>query len=159
MRRSGLQLLLSLCLVLASVGPLGAQSSGDVVVLAHSDVPVQTLSLVELRHLVLGDRGIWPSGVRVTLIINAPGAHERAVILNKVCQMTDAQFQQHWIAKVFRADTVTKPRIVESTAAAADLVARTPGAIAFVDASNGGKDVKVVKVNGLSPGESAYPLR
>jgi hypothetical protein len=47
--------------------------------------------------------------------------------------MTEAQFRQHWIAKVFRADTAAGPRIVYSSQMAIDQVSRTPGAIAFVE--------------------------
>jgi len=42
---------------------------------------------------------------------------------------------------------------------AAELVASIPGSIAFVDSVQIPKNVKVVKTNGLLPGERGYPLR
>ena len=151
-------LLLSLSFVLLLAVPLGGQSSSDVAVVTNADVPVDNLTLYEVRRLVLGDRDFWTPGVRVTLVLNAPGAHERDVILKTVCRMTEAQFRQHWIAKMFRADTLIRPRIVDTTDMVVDLTGRTPGAVAFVDASKVGKNVKVLKVDGLVPGERGYPL-
>jgi hypothetical protein len=156
--------LLAVCLlvVLGSAAPLRAQatknSPTEVAVIVHPDIPVDNLTLGELRRLVLGDRGFWPASVRVTLLLRAPVAHERDVILSTVCQMTEAQFRQHWIAKVFRADTAIAPKIVYSSEMSVDMVARIPGAITFVDASRVGKNVKVLKIDGRSPSDKGYVL-
>jgi len=158
------RLLLLVCLlgVLGLGTPLGAQATNtfgnDVAVVVHPDIPLDNLTLGELRRLVLGDRGFWPASVRVTLLLRAPVAHERDVILRAVCQMTEAQFRQHWIGKVFRADTAVAPKIVYSSDMSVDMVARIPGAITFVDASQVGRNVKVLKIDGLSPSEKGYVL-
>jgi hypothetical protein len=39
------------------------------------------------------------------------------------------------------------------------MVARIPGAITFVDASRVGKNLKVLKIDGLAPSEKGYALR
>jgi hypothetical protein len=151
-------LLLMLCLMLAGLTPLGAQTAGDVAIVVHPDVPIDDLTISELRHLLLGDREFWPASVRVTLLIRAPIAHERDVVLKNVCQMTEAQFRQHWIGKVFRAETALAPKIAYSTEMAGDLVNRIPGAITFMDASEVGKGLKVVRIEGRLPGEKGYSL-
>lgn len=135
-----------------------AQSSGDVAVVVHPNVPIDNLTMAELRRIVLGDRAFWPGSVRVTLLMRAPVAHERDVVLKTVCQMSEAQFRQHWIAKVFRADTPVAPRIVYSADMAVDSVSPTPGALTFVDASHGSNNLKVVRIDGRLPGEAGYPL-
>ena len=58
-------------------------------------------------------------------------------MLKNICEMTEAQFRQHWIAKVFRADTAVAPKIVYSSEMAVDLVNRMAGAITFIDAVTG----------------------
>jgi hypothetical protein len=151
-------LLLTLCLLLARLTPLGAQTAGDIAVVVHPDVPVDNLTLSELRRLLLGDREFWPASLRVTLLIRAPIAHERDVVLKNVCQMTEAQFRQHWIAKVFRAETALAPKITYSTEMGVDLVNRMPGAITFMDASQVGRGLKVVRIEGRLPGEKGYDL-
>ena len=141
--------------------PVGfAQAAADVAVAVHRDVPVDALTMAELRRIVLGDREFWPGSVRVTLLVRAPIAHERDVILKTVCQMSEAQFRQHWIGKVFRADTAVAPKIVYSPEMSVDLVNRMPGAITFIDASNSAvRSLKVIKIDGKLPGEPGYPLR
>jgi hypothetical protein len=150
-------LLLALILVCPSAGH--AQSAPDVAVAVNPEVPIDNLTLTELRHFVLGDREFWPGGVRVTLLLRAPVAHERDVVLKTVCLMSEAQFRQHWIAKVFRADTAVGPKIVYSGDMAVNLVGQTPGALAFVSAQSGNKSLKVLRIDGKLPGEPGYPLR
>ena len=158
--RSTLGLLLAVCLGLVSFSlPALAQTASGIAIVVHPDVPVDNLTVSELRRVVLGDREFWPAGVRITLLIRAPVAHERDVVLKNLCQMTEAQFRQHWIGKVFRADTALAPKIVYSAEMAVAMVNRFPGAIAFVDASLLSKGLKVVKVDGRAPGEAGYMLR
>jgi len=148
-------------LVVVAPLALGAegQASGDIAVIVHPDVGVDNLSLADLRRILLGDREFWPSGVRVALLIRAPIARERDAAVRDVCQMTEAQFRQHWIGKVFRAETPTGPKIVYSNDMALDQTARIPGAIAFVDAKTVGPNVKVLKIDGKSPGQAGYRLK
>jgi len=148
--------------IVASLAPrlvVRAETSTDVAVVVHPDVAVENLTIAELRRVVLGDREFWPASVRITLLLRAPVAHERDVILKDVCQMTEAQFRQHWIGKVFRADTALAPKIAYSNEMAIDLVSRVPGAIAFVNASQVAKGLKVVKIDGRLPGDKDYLLR
>jgi hypothetical protein len=140
--------------------PAAAFGQGpEIAVIVHPDVPVDNLTIAELRRILLGDREFWTSGMRVALFLRAPVARERDVAVKDVCQMTEAQFRQHWIAKVFRADTPSGPRIVYSGQMAVDQVSRTPGAITFVEASAVAKSVKVMKIEGKTPGQSGYRVR
>jgi hypothetical protein len=135
------------------------QAPTDIAVVVNPGVPVENLSIVELRRILLGDREFWASGVRVTLLIRAPVARERDAAVKNVCQMTEAQFRQHWIGKVFRADTPSGPKIVYSNEMAIDQASRVPGAIAFVTTPVTNKSVKVLKIDGRSPGQAGYGLR
>lgn len=138
-----------------------AASSDDnaIAIVVRPDVPVDNLSFAELRRLMLGDRQYWSSNLKVTLLVRAPGAREREVVLKTIYQMSEAQFRQYWIAKVFRAEAASAPRIVYSNDMAADLAAQVPGAVAFVDAGQVPPGLKVLKINGLLPQQPGYPLR
>lgn len=136
-----------------------AQSSPDVAVVVHPGVPVDALTIAELRRVVLGDREFWPANIRIALMIRAPVARERDVVVRTIGQMSEAQFRQHWIGKVFRAETATGPKIVYSQEMAIDSAGRTPGAITFVDSSAALKGLKVLRIDGRLPGQAGYPLR
>jgi hypothetical protein len=131
----------------------------DVAIVVRPDVPVENLTFAELRRVLLGDRQFWSSNLRVTLLVRAPGARERDVVLKTVYQMSEAQFRQYWIAKVFRAEAASGPRVVYSNDMAFELAMAMPGAVAFADASQVPKGLKVLKINGVLPGDKNYPLR
>jgi hypothetical protein len=138
-----------------------AQTSrgSDIAVVVHPDTPVSDLSLAEVRKVLLGERQYWTSKLPVTLLIRAPVARERDVVLRVIFQMSEAQFKQYWVAKIFRAEIASPPKIVYSSDLQFDLVAAMPGAIAFVDAKNVRPGLKVLKVDGHLPGDRDYPLR
>jgi phosphate transport system substrate-binding protein len=137
----------------------GSQGQPDIAVVVNAGVSVDNLTLAELRRMLLGDREFWPSGTRVTLLIRAPVARERDAVVRDVCRMTEAQFRQHWIGKVFRADTPSGPKIVYSNEMALAQVSRTPGAITFVEAPVTDRTVKVLRIDGRTPGQQGYGLR
>lgn len=147
-----------LCAGMLSVGGV-AGFAADVAIVVPADVPVENLSLDEVRKIFLGDRQYWSSKLRITLLIRAPAAQEREVVLKTIYQMTEAQFRQYWISKVFRAEVPSGPKIFYSNQMATELVANIPGSIAFVDSSQTPKGLKVLRINGLLPGAPGYPLR
>jgi len=137
----------------------GLASAAPVAIIVSNDVPVDDLSFAEVRKVFLGERQFWNPKLRVVLLMRAPVAPERDVVLRSIYQMSEAQFRQYWISKVFRADVSAGPKIVYSTEMANDLVTAIPGAIAFVDAAQIPKGLKVLKIDGKLPGDKSYPLR
>jgi hypothetical protein len=138
--------------------PVSARA-GDIAVVVRPDTPADDLSLREIRDLMLGEKQFWNSSLRVTLLIRAPTARERDVVLKVIYRMTEAQFRQYWISKVFRAETTTGPKIVYSNHMATELIAALPGSVSFVDTDEVPKGLKVLKIDGKLPGDAGYPLR
>jgi ABC-type phosphate transport system substrate-binding protein len=131
----------------------------DVAVVVHPDTPVSNLTLAEVRKVFLGERQYWSANVPVVLLIRAPVARERSVVLKTIYQMSDSQFKQYWIAKIFRAESASAPKVVYSNDMANELVTAIPGAIAFIDTREVRPGAKVIRVDGRLPGETGYPLR
>lgn len=148
------------CVMLGICATIVAQThSIDVAVVVHPDTPISDLSLADVRKVFLGDRQYWTSNLPVVLLIRAPVARERNVVLKIIYQMTEAQFKQYWIAKIFRAELASAPKVVYSNDMANDLVNAVPGAIAFIDAREVRSGAKILRVDGRLPGEPGYPLR
>jgi ABC-type phosphate transport system substrate-binding protein len=148
------------CLSLALLQPLAAQRHDvDVAVVVHPDTPVSNLSLSDVRKVFLGDRQYWSTNIPVVLLIRAPVARERDVVLKIIYQMSESQFKQYWIAKIFRAEAAIAPKVVYSNDMANQLVTAIPGAIAFIDSKEVKPGSKVLRVDGHLPGEPGYPLR
>jgi hypothetical protein len=141
--------------------PSSAETSrgADIAVVVNADTPVTDLSLAEVRKVLLGERQYWNSKLPVVLLIRAPVARERDVVLRVIYQMSEAQFKQYWVAKIFRAEAASPPKIVYSNDMQYELLTALPGAIAFVDSRKVRPGVKVLRVDGHVPGDKDYPLR
>src|SRR5215467_4940815 len=136
-----------------------AQQESDIAVVVNGDTPVGDLSLSEVRKLFLGERQYWNAKLPVVLLIRAPVAREREVVLRVIYQMTETQFKQYWAARQPRLGKSSPPNIVYSSDLQYELVSAMPGAIAFVDSRNIHHGVRVVRVDGMLPGDKNYPLR
>ena len=159
LRRGLVGLVLLSCVYSAlAARPAGAASS-SIAIVVHPDTPVSDMSLAEVRKIFLGDRQFWNSNLRVVLLVRAPVAREREVVLRAIYQMSEAQFRQYWIAKVFRAETTSGPKIVYSAEMTNELITAIPGSIGFMPAEKVQPGMKVLRINGKLPGESGYPLQ
>jgi ABC-type phosphate transport system substrate-binding protein len=135
-----------------------ARTGGDIAVVVHPDTPVENISLEDVRQVFMGDKQYWNAKLPVVLLVRAPVARERDIVVNVIYQMNEVQFKRYWIAKIFRAEAATAPKIVYSNDMAQDLVAAIPGAIAFMAARDVRPGLKIVRVDGHLPGEPGYPL-
>ena len=131
----------------------------DIAVVVHPDTPVSDLTLSDVRKVLLGERQYWSAKLPVVLLIRAPVARERDVVLRVIYQMSEAQFKQYWVAKIFRAEAAMPPKIVYSNDMQYELVSGIPGSIAFMDSRNVRPGLKVLRVDGHLPGDKEYPLR
>ena len=154
----GMLLLAWLCLC-CTVPAVAQGHNVDVALVADPDILVSNLTLAEVRKVFRGERQYWNANLAVVLLIRAPVAREREVVLKIIYQMSESQFKQFWIAKIFRAESATAPKVVYSNDMANELVSAIPGAIAFVDARDVRPGTKVIRVDGHLPGEAGYPLR
>lgn len=153
-------------LILAQLAPAEEESAATretgpspIAIVVHKDLPVDNLSFDDLRSIFFADQQFWPDRTRITLLVRAAQSEERTFILDRIYEMSEAQFRQYWIAKMFRAEVPRGPKIVLSTGMALDLVVAIPGSISFTRADTVTDSVKVVRVDGLLPSDPGYPLK
>ena len=145
---------------------LGAQAEPDdqaerspLAIVVHKDTQVENLSLEDLRSIFLADQQFWPDRTRIILLVRAPQSDERDFVLNKIYKMSEQEFRQYWIAKMFRAEVPRGPKIVFSTDMALDLVVAIPGSISFMRANEVTDAIKVIRIDGALPSDEGYPLK
>lgn len=142
-----------------AAGTLVAGTEAPVAVIVHEQVPVDELSLAELRRVFLGERLFWSKDLTITLLVPPRGTRERKVLLNNIYQQrSEAQYQHHWINKLFSGEAQSNPKITGSPRMSASLVHEIPGAIALVPADRIPQGVKILRIDGRMPGEAGYPL-
>src|SRR5713226_7073422 len=147
------------CLLVVSQPAAQAPQGSDIAVVVHPDTPVSNLSLEEVRKVFMGERQYWSTKLPVVLLVRAPVARERDLVLNVIYQMDEVQFKRYWIAKIFRAESATAPKIVYSSDMANELTAAIPGAIVFMDTRDVRPGVKVLRISGQLPDQPDYPLK
>jgi ABC-type phosphate transport system substrate-binding protein len=151
-------------LTIATAGPMcstvEAQTEGSeaVAIVVHPQVPIDDLPLDQLKSIFLAERQHWQDRSRITLLVRAAIAPERDRILTEIYGMSEDRYRQYWIAKMFRSEVASGPKIVFSTDMLRDLVTVIPGSIGFVPVSAVGPDLKVIRIDGKLPGDEGYPL-
>ena len=152
-------ILLGALLLSSATAALAQDAPIAIAIVVHKDTPVDNLTLEELRSIFLADRQFWENRTRITLLVRAPNSDERAFVLERIYQMSEAQFRKYWIAKMFRAEVPRGPKIVLSTGMALDLVVAIRGSISFTRADAVTDDVKLVRIDGFLPSDAGYPLK
>ncbi|HTS35746.1 MAG TPA: hypothetical protein VMH04_08750 [Candidatus Solibacter sp.] len=149
-------------LLMSLVWPCTAIAQGpslDVAVIVNPNNPVDNLTLSELRRIFMGDKHNWPNKAPMKLLVSAPGAHDRVVML-KLVGMSDSDYKQFWTAQVVRGEADAEPVMLPSFGMVKEAATLYLGAIAMVEFRDikPGMQIKVVKVDGHLPGEQGYPL-
>ena len=130
-----------------------------VAIVVHPQVPIDDLSFAELRSIFLAERQYWQDRSRITRLVRAAIAPERDLILTEIYGMSEDRYRQYWIGRMFRSEVASGPKIVFSTDMLRDLVTVIPGSIGFVPLSDVGPGLKIVRIDGMLPGEEGYPLK
>lgn len=153
---------LALLVLGAAAGPPRAKPGRavrtPVAILVNPATRINNLTLDQLRQIMLGNRQFWPDHQPIVLLVRAPVAPERTAVLHIIYRMSEAEFRQYWIAKIFRDETASAPKVVYNASMTNELVVAIPGAIGFLEADKVRPGPKVLTINGKRPGEKGYPL-
>ncbi|HLK03767.1 MAG TPA: hypothetical protein VKT53_04935 [Candidatus Acidoferrum sp.] len=149
-------------LILLFSPALNAQCvSGGLAVIVNKANPVESLSMAQLRRLILGDVRAWPDHKQVNLIARDQATKTFQCMISGIVRQTVAEYHRYVINAEFRGDEPMTIQTADSDATAAKFVAQSPGALSVVEANSVaamGANVKVVKVDGKSVGQPGYPL-
>lgn len=156
-QRPGRVLLAVVLLALTTLTAPRAAAS-PVAVVVNAEVKIDELTFSELRRIMLGDRKFWSTGRPIQLVVRAAESDERSLLLEQIYKMSEAQYRQHWIAKIFRAEAASEPIEAKSSDEAVELAGVLEGAITLVNAADVPEGVQVLKIDGLLPGDDGYRL-
>lgn len=112
----------------------GAAWAGDVVVIGHPGLPVDSLSAKELKRIYVGEK-TFVAGVKVQPIDYTHAGPVAAAFLQSVVGMDPKRFHAWWVKEVFHGAGIP-PRMVDDPAAVLRVVASEPGAIGYVPADS-----------------------
>jgi len=146
----------------AMLPALAISGKNDIALIVHKSNPMNNVSSSELRRIFLGDETRWSNNDRITILLLPPGTDERQKFLRSLLRMSDDDFVRHWISRVFQGQASTGPKTAASSASMVRLVAGLPtavGVIGAADVPEGDSGLKVLRIDGKSPGDDGYRLR
>jgi ABC-type phosphate transport system substrate-binding protein len=112
---------------------MAGAARAEVVVVVSAQSPVGALTRAELTDIYLGRTNRLPTGDPVVPIDQADRSPAYNEFYSKYLGQSTAQVKAHWSRLIFTGRG-QPPRSVENSAAAAELVAGNPNAIAYVTA-------------------------
>ncbi len=115
----------------------------EVAVIVHPSSGVDSLSEDDVARLFLGKTKSFPNGNQAVPINQNEGSATRDKFNEAVCKKNASQYKAYWSQLVFTGKG-TPPKEGGDDAAVKALVAATPNAISYIDASAVDASVKVV---------------
>jgi len=152
-------LLASLALPALSQEPPPDQPAADIAVIVHPDNPLQDVKLAQLRGYLRLDRQFWPDRSRVVLFLPPADSPAKEVLNESLYRMDERKLRKYWVGKVFAGDIPSVPQVVKTPSAAGRVLAATEGAVSAVPADQIPEGVRVLKIDGRSPGDEGYALK
>jgi ABC-type phosphate transport system substrate-binding protein len=121
--------------------------------------PIANLTLAQLRSIFLGERKWWTHHRRVLVSTMRRGTPERETVLRVLYRMDDRELDKYFLYQVFKGEASSSTAILRTPADVRKFVGTTPGAVGYLRASDVDDSVKVMRVDGLLPGDDGYPMR
>jgi ABC-type phosphate transport system substrate-binding protein len=148
-------------LLLLACGLFAQQPSPttDVAVIVNPLNPVESISFADLHKIFAGDKQSWSGNQPVFVFVRAPQARERVVLLERVMHMTESEYRQYWIKKLYSGEVQHEPLALMSNGMQLEAVRSDKGAIALISVQDLHPGVKVLKVDGRMPGAPGYLLK
>jgi phosphate transport system substrate-binding protein len=132
----------------------------ELAIIVNKANPNDNLSFSELREYFLAEKGNWSSGAgKVRVIMREPGDPEREAVLRLIYDMNEKDFNSYFLGKKFRGEILEEPRLRTSTPDMIKTISNVPGAIGYVRADEVDASVKVIRVDGLAPGDAGYKIK
>jgi phosphate transport system substrate-binding protein len=132
----------------------------ELAIIVNKSNPNDNLSFSELRAYFMAERSNWSSGGgKVRVIMREPGEPEREAVLRLIYDMGEKDFNSYFLGKKFRGEILEEPRLRSSTPDMIKTISNVQGAIGYVRADEVDASVKVLRVDGLAPGDAGYKIR
>jgi phosphate transport system substrate-binding protein len=148
---------ISLIAAAVLIGGASRAAADDVAVIVNKSNSTDSLSVAQVRKLLLGEE-TRVGGQKASVFLTAPGVADRTAVIKAACGMTETDFNMHFMQAQFKGETLEAPKAVSSSAQVRQAVAAAPGGIGFIRSADVDDSVKVIKINGIVPGQPNYPL-
>ena len=147
-------------LVLLSVRMTAAQDkSADLAIVVNESSLLDDVSSAELTKIFKVEKTRSPGGFKYVIAARDSGSPERNAALKGIYHMTDPEYKKFFLQATFAGTIQVAPKELTSASSVREFIASSPGAISYLRASEIDASVKILKVDGKSPGDRDYPIK
>ncbi len=143
---------------LLATHPARAATEATLLVVVAPSSKVTNISMADLRRIFTTERLSDPQGDPFVPLNHPPRTTDRVAFDKKVLKMDAESVARFWIDRRIRGAS-SPPRTVDSLATLRLVVAKLPGAVAYLRSSDLSPEVRAVRVDGKLPSDPEYPLR
>jgi ABC-type phosphate transport system substrate-binding protein len=105
---------------------------------------VNALSREEIRKIFTGEKGSWPSGKRITVLMLTSDHPERAIVLREIFRMNESDYTRYFLQAAFTGRVPAAPKEFSSGAEMKARLAANPNAIGYLKKEDVDDTVKVL---------------
>ncbi len=128
-------------------------------IVVNPNNPTTDLTLPQLRAILLGERRWWAYQHRIVLAGMRRNTPEWQTVRRVIYKMNRRELDHYYLYQSFKGENPNQPTTMEAPADVKKFVINTRGGLGYLRASDVDDSVKVVRINGLLPGDDGYPLR
>ncbi|MCP4348165.1 MAG: hypothetical protein GY795_21900 [Desulfobacterales bacterium] len=116
--------------------------AGDIVIIGHKNLPVDSLSREEVKKIFLGKKTRWDNNLKITVVtLQTPETHKS--FLKDYIRKTPSQFNIYWKKMIFTGKGRT-PKSFETVEQILDFVAAAKGAMSYIPIGTDNNKVKII---------------
>jgi len=155
------KLAFALLMILASLtSSVWAQDkAADLAIVVNSASSLDNVSSADLVKIFKAEKAKSADGTKFVLAVREAGSPERAAALKSIYGMSDSEYEKFFLQATFAGTVQSAPKALGSASSVKQFVAGSPGAICYMRGSDVDSSVKVLKVDGKSPGDADYPIK
>src|SRR5207247_8234530 len=112
---------------------LSHATSDDVAVIVNPQNQIDSISSADLRKIFAGEKRSWNSNIPIFVVVRAPQAHERDILLSHVLKMTESEYKQYWVKKIYSGDVPREPLALLSNGMQLEAIRADKGGIALIN--------------------------
>lgn len=128
---------------------LATRAPGQVAVVAHKEVPLDTLTKAQLLDFYSCETKFWTKDLPVVVIDTKPPSEAKTMFYDFL-GMTASRMKSLWLKKMLMGEG-EPPVTMKSEEDVLKMVETTPGALAFVSRDKINKQVKTLMIIGKMP--------
>jgi len=132
-------------LACVSLHSLDAYADG-LSIIANASVSQKSLKLKDLRSIFTMKKRLWPDGRQISVFVLPNKDHTHKVFCRELLKVFPRQLESVWHRLVYTG-TGERPILVSSVEDMMEQVARTPGAIGYIQSEIVNENIKILSIN------------